>query len=126
MKNLNVKKILPHVIAMVVFLLVAVIFCKPALESGVVMQQSDYTQADAMKHQSVLYKETHGTYPLWATSMFSGMPAYNILFEGPFSPLSYVDRLFQFWLPKPLNLSLVIKRLKYSSPAGRPLNFKFN
>ena len=103
MKNLNVKKILPHVIAMVVFLLVAVIFCKPALESGVVMQQSDYTQADAMKHQSVIYKEIHGTYPLWITSMFGGMPAYNIIYEGFWSPFYYVDKTFQFWLPKPLN-----------------------
>ena len=103
MKNLNVKKILPHVIAIVVFLLVAVIFCKPALEPGVVMQQSDYTQADAMKHQSVLYKEVHGTYPLWVTSMFGGMPAYNIIYEGFWSPFYYVDKAFQFWLPKPLN-----------------------
>ncbi|MDN3657153.1 YfhO family protein [Ferruginibacter paludis] len=103
MKNLNVKKILPHVIAIVVFLLVAVIFCKPALEPGVVMQQSDFTQADAMKHQSVLYKEAHGTYPLWVTSMFGGMPAYNIIYEGFWSPFYYVDKAFQFWLPKPLN-----------------------
>jgi hypothetical protein len=103
MKNLNVKKILPHVIAIVVFLLVAVIFCKPALEPGVVMQQSDFTQADAMKHQSVLYKEAHGTYPLWVTSMFCGMPAYNIIFQGPWSPLGYIDQAFQLWLPKPLN-----------------------
>ena len=103
MKNLNVKKILPHVIAIVVFLLVAVIFCKPALEPGVVMQQSDYTQADAMKHQSVLYKEVHGTYPLWVTSMCGGMPAYNIIYEGFWSPCYYVDKAFQFWLPKPLN-----------------------
>jgi hypothetical protein len=103
MKNINVKKILPHVIAIVVFLLVAVIFCKPALEQGVVMQQSDFTQADAMKHQSVLYKEAHGTYPLWVTSMFGGMPAYNIIYEGFWSPFYYVDKAFQFWLPKPLN-----------------------
>jgi hypothetical protein len=103
MKNINVKKILPHVIAIVVFLLVAVIFCKPALEPGVVMQQSDFTQADAMKHQSVQYFEAHGVYPLWVISMFGGMPAYNIIFQGPWSPLHYVDKLFQFWLPKPLN-----------------------
>ena len=103
MKNISVKTILPHVIAIAVFLLVAVIFCKPALEPGVVMQQSDYTQADAMKHQSVLYKEVHGTYPLWVTSMFGGMPAYNIIYEGFWSPFYYVDKTFQFWLPKPLN-----------------------
>ena len=103
MKNINVKKLLPHVIAIVVFLLVTVIFCKPALEPGVVMQQSDYAQADGMKRQSNLYKEAHGTYPLWVTSSFAGMPAYNIIYEGAYSPLYTVDHFFQLWLPKPLN-----------------------
>lgn len=103
MKNFNFKNLLPHIIAIVVFLLVTVIFCKPALESGVVMQQSDYAQADAMKHQSVQYREAHGVYPLWVTSMFCGMPAYNIIYEGAYSPLITVDKFFQLWLPKPLN-----------------------
>ena len=103
MKNLNVKALLPHAIAIVVFLLVTVIFCKPALEPGVVMQQSDYTQADGMKRQSNLYREAHGVYPLWVTTSFGGMPAYNIIYEGAYSPLYTVDKLFQLWLPKPLN-----------------------
>ncbi len=103
MKNNTLKKILPHFIAVMVFLLVAVIFCKPALETGVVMQQSDYAQADAMKHQSVLYREAHGVYPLWVNNMFGGMPAYNIIYEGAYSPLGIVDKLLQLWLPKPLN-----------------------
>jgi hypothetical protein len=50
-----------------------------------------------------VYKEQHGVYPLWITSMFSGMPAYNIIFEGPVSPMSYINKAFQLWLPKPLN-----------------------
>ena len=96
MKNNTLKKILPHFIAIMVFLLVAVIFCKPALEQGVVMQQSDYAQADAMKHQSVLYREAHGVYPLWVNNMFGGMPAYNIIYEGAYSPLISVDHFFNY------------------------------
>ncbi len=103
MKNFNFKMLVPHIIAVAVFLLVAVIFCKPALEAGVVMQQSDVTQANGMVQQSKMYREVHGVYPLWVTSMFGGMPAYNIIFEGPYSPLSIADKLFQLWLPKPLN-----------------------
>lgn len=103
MKHVNFKNLLPHIIAVVIFILVAAIYCKPALESGVVMQQSDYAQSDAMKHQSVLYREAHGVYPLWITSMFGGMPAYNIIYEGHWSPLIYVDKIFQLGLPKPLN-----------------------
>lgn len=103
MKNFSFKNIAPHLIAVAVFLIVAVIFCKPALESGVVLQQSDVTAVESMKHQSELYKQEHGVYPLWISSMFSGMPAYNIIFDGPFSPLKYIDGTLQLWLPKPLN-----------------------
>jgi Bacterial membrane protein YfhO len=103
MKNFNLKTLLPHGIAIAVFLIVAVIFCKPALESGVVLQQSDVTAVQSMKHQSEQYREKHGVYPLWTTSMFCGMPAYNIMFEGPKSPFSFINSAFQLWLPKPLN-----------------------
>lgn len=103
MKQFNFKQILPHLIAIGVFLLVSVIFCKPALEKGVVAQQSDVTAVESMKHQSDLYKEKHGVYPLWITSMFSGMPAYNIIYDGPLSPFTYINKAFQLWLPKPLN-----------------------
>jgi len=103
MKQLNLKKMMPHLIAVAIFLLVTVIFCKPALEPGVVTQQSDVTAVESMKHQSEVYKEQHGIYPLWITSMFSGMPAYNIIFDGPVSPMNYINKAFQFWLPKPLN-----------------------
>lgn len=103
MKQINLKSLLPHIIAIVVFLIVTVIFCKPALESGVVLQQSDVTAVQSMKHQSDVYKEKHGTYPLWITSMFSGMPAYNIIYDGPTNPFGYINQAMQLWLPKPLN-----------------------
>jgi hypothetical protein len=103
MKSINFKALLPHLIAIGIFLLVSVIFCRPALESGVILQQSDVTAVESMKRQSEEYKEKTGTYPLWITSMFSGMPAYNIIFDGPHTPIVYINKLFQLWLPKPLN-----------------------
>ena len=103
MRNFNFKKLLPHLIAIAIFLVVTVIFCKPGLEQGVVLKQSDVTGWEGMSHQSSLYKEQHGHYPLWAVSMFSGMPAYQIYMEGAFSPLSFLNGVFQLWLPKPMN-----------------------
>ena len=103
MKNLSFKNIAPHLIAIAVFLIVTVIFCKPALESGVVLQQGDVTAVESMKHQSDVYREKNGVYPLWISSMFCGMPAYNIIFEGPVPIFSYADKAMQLWLPKPFN-----------------------
>ncbi len=103
MKNISFKALMPHLIAVAIFLIVALIFCKPALESGVVLQQSDVTAVESMRHQSDVYKQEHGKYPLWIPSMFSGMPAFNIVVEGPVSPFQYIDKAFQLWLPKPFN-----------------------
>jgi hypothetical protein len=103
MKSINFKALLPHLIAIGIFLLVSVIFCRPALESGVILQQSDVTAVESMRHQSDVYREQTGKYPLWITSMFSGMPAYNIIFDGPISPFQYLNKVLQLWLPKPFN-----------------------
>lgn len=99
----NYKHLLPHLIAVVIFLLVAVIFCKPALEHGVMLKQGDITGWQGMSHQSYEYKKIHGHVPLWITSMFSGMPAFQVAIEGSFHPLHYIDKAMQLWLPKPLN-----------------------
>lgn len=79
-------KLLPHLIAIVIFLIVALVFCRPALE-GKVLQQHDLTQWKAMAKNSFDYKEKHGKFPLWTNGMFSGMPAYQIAME-PHVPLS--------------------------------------
>ncbi len=103
MANFDFKKLIPHAVAVGIFLLVTVIFCKPALESGVVLKQSDISSWQAMSHQSMEYKAAKGHYPLWVSTMFSGMPAYQIAIEGAWSPLGIIDKAFQLWLPKPMN-----------------------
>ena len=103
MKNFNFKRLLPHIIAVAVFLIVTVIFCKPALESDTILKQGDIAGWQGMSQQSMEYKEQHGHYPLWLTSMFSGMPAFQVAMEGAWSPIGIIDHSFQLWLPKPLN-----------------------
>jgi hypothetical protein len=103
MKKTIWQTLMPHVIAVVIFLLVAVIFCKPALESGVVLNQYDIANWQGMSHQSYQYKEKHGHVPLWSVSMYSGMPAFQIAMEGPWTPLGIFDKIFQLGLPKPFN-----------------------
>ena len=71
------KSLLPHGLAVAVFLIVAVIYCRPTLE-GKVLQQSDIVQWLAMsKDQQNVYEKT-GQVPLWSNGMFSGMPGYMI------------------------------------------------
>jgi hypothetical protein len=101
MKKINWKAILPHAIAVSIFVIVAVIYCKPTLD-GKVLQQSDTTQWKAMAQSSFKYKEQHGHFPLWTNSMFCGMPAYQIALdaENPVS-LGFFYEALSFGLPKP-------------------------
>lgn len=103
MKKLDWKKILPHVIAIVIFLVVALIYCKPAL-NGMVINQHDNQGWKGMAQQSFEYKEKYGHYPLWTNSMFSGMPAYQIALEPTHSVSNqYFTYFFTLGLSKPFN-----------------------
>ena len=65
MKSFQFKNLIPHIIAILVFLIVTIIFCKPALESGIILKQGDLTSWQGMSHQALEYKNTHGHIPLW-------------------------------------------------------------
>ena len=58
MKQINFKQVLPHIVAIVIFLLLSVFLNKPALE-GKVVQQNDVIQWRAMAQQSFEFKEKH-------------------------------------------------------------------
>jgi hypothetical protein len=96
------KKALPHVIAIAVFLIVALLFCKPALE-GKALKQGDTMSWRAMAQGSFEYKEKNGHFPIWTTNMFSGMPGYQIAGEGPTIYTGYLHTLFTLGLSKPFH-----------------------
>lgn len=103
MKNFNFKKILPHIIAVAVFLIVAVVYCKPALQ-GKVVSQHDIQGWRGMSQQSVEFNEKNGYFPLWTNSMFSGMPAYQIFLDARTHVLvGYFGSVITLGLPKPIS-----------------------
>jgi hypothetical protein len=101
MKNPLVKKIFPHLVAIVVFLVISVLFCKPVLD-GYVLNQHDNVGWKGMAQNSFEYKEKNGHYPLWNPNLFSGMPNYQVAMEGK-SILPDAIKIFTLGLPKPIN-----------------------
>lgn len=100
MKNFNWKSLIPHLIAIGVFLAVTLIFCKPALESGKVLHQEDMQGAKGMMQN--LYDQTKdGISPLWLTSMFGGMPAYTLGVPGPWTMTESFQKVMTLGLPEP-------------------------
>ena len=105
--KISFKKLLPHIIAVAVFLLVAVIFCKPVLQGKVVFQH-DLQGWRGMAQQSFEFKEKFGRFPLWTNSLFSGMPAYQIAMDADHSlSMGYFEKLISLGLPQPINFFFV-------------------
>ncbi|HVZ97586.1 MAG TPA: YfhO family protein [Chitinophagaceae bacterium] len=103
MKNFNFKKILPHLVAVAIFLIVSVIYCRPALEGKVVYQQ-DIQNWQGMVQQSKEFNNKYGYYPLWINSAFSGMPGYQIFLDARTHILAgYLEQVITFGLPKPIS-----------------------
>jgi hypothetical protein len=102
MKYFDWKKLLPHIFAIGIFLIVAVFYCKPALQ-GKVLQQSDVGQWKAMSKDAFNYRDKHEVFPLWINNMFSGMPSFQVAAEYN-NKLPYIFiNIFSLWLPKPIN-----------------------
>jgi hypothetical protein len=101
MKNDLVKKILPHFIAVLIFLLISVFFCRPALE-GNELNQHDILGWKGVAQNAFDYKEKNGHFPLWNTNVFSGMPNYMIAMEGK-SILPDLNAIIGLGLPVPIN-----------------------
>jgi len=99
MKNVSWKKILPHVLAIVVFLAIAVIYCRPAME-GQVLQQTDVIHWKGMAQDAFNYKEKHGSFPLWNKALFSGMPNYQVAMDSK-SYLVDFQKYLSLGLPNP-------------------------
>lgn len=100
MKKINFKAFVPHLIAIGVFLIVAIIYCRPALE-GKVLQQSDVIFWKGMAQNAYEYKEQHGRFPLWNTHLFSGMPNYQVAMDAD-SFLPNLHAVLTLGLPKPI------------------------
>jgi hypothetical protein len=95
------KKNWPHFAAIGIFLLVAVLFCKPVLE-GKVLNQHDVISWKGMAQNAFEYKEKNGKFPLWNTNLFSGMPNYQVAMEGK-TVLPDLNKIFTLGLPKPIS-----------------------
>jgi hypothetical protein len=105
---MNGKNLFPHLVAVIVFLLFAVVLCSPAL-GGKEILQSDVVQWKGMAQQSLNIQEQTGEMPLWTNSGFSGMPAYQIAMESRnrLSP-GILHQLFQLFLPKPISFFFLV------------------
>ena len=79
MNKIDFKKFVPYIVAIAIFVTLALVYCAPMLD-GKVPSQGDITNWKGMSNEVRTYAEETGHNSLWTNSMFGGMPTYQIRF----------------------------------------------
>ncbi len=95
----SIKKILPHLLVILGFIIASVAYFSPVLK-GEKIAQSDIIQYIGMAKQQTDYRATVGEDPYWADNAFGGMPTYQLGAQYPHNYIKKLDRLIRF-LPRP-------------------------
>lgn len=94
------KKSIPHIIAIVSFLVITFAYLSPVF-SGKDIFGGDTQSYMGMAHEANTYNATHDEQTLWTGSMFSGMPTYQICMKDDSSIISILDDTLRL-LPGPV------------------------
>ena len=100
MKDFNFKSILPHLLVVLVFMVLTIVYFNPLL-SGKAIDQGDVERFKGMSKEIVDYRETYHKEPLWTNGMFSGMPAYQISVLYPSNWVRPLIKLTAMGIPHP-------------------------
>lgn len=85
-----VKRLLPHVVAVILFLALTMIYFSPLLE-GKMLPQNDVQHFQGTSQELREYYNQEGKSSAWTGAMFSGMPSYQISVYGNVNILNYVE-----------------------------------
>jgi hypothetical protein len=99
---MKLKKLLPHAVALAVFVCITLVFFSPML-SGKKLKQGDTNNWLGAAKELIDYRDQHHAEALWTNSMFGGMPAYQISVVYGANLMRYVDKVVTLGLPAPSN-----------------------
>ncbi|MCC5929696.1 MAG: YfhO family protein [Cyclobacteriaceae bacterium] len=131
MNNSNFRqRILPHIISVLVFFTITIIYFHPIVFEGKVIRQNDIFQGIGGGQELVEFRDKTGEEGLWTNGMFSGMPAYlvNLYWSGG-AIIEKLQSVLSLFLDQPLRetflalisfyvLLLVFKVRPYLALAG--------
>ena len=100
------KKLLPHIIAVVLFLGLSSVYFSP-LFNGYSLRQGDVKQYRGMAKEIDDYRMMNDGEAMWTNSMFGGMPAYQISIDHPSNVLKWVHNLLTLNLPAPIGILFI-------------------
>ena len=95
----TLKKILPHILVFVGFIILSLAYFSPVLQGKQILQ-SDILQYNGMAKQQRDFKVQTGNEAYWTNSAFGGMPTYQLGARYPYTYIKKLDLSLRF-LPRP-------------------------
>lgn len=95
----NLKRFYPHLLAILGFVLVALLYFYPVLQGKKILQ-SDIVQYTAMAKEQNDFRAEYNAEPYWTNSAFGGMPTYQMGANYPHNYIKKLDGIIRF-LPRP-------------------------
>jgi len=97
------KKALPHIAAVIIFLIISLAYLFPVLEGKQINAHDTSTGISIAREVNDYHNET-GEAVLWTNILFSGMPTFLIHTRDVTSLLPYIESLVTKPLPYPINV----------------------
>lgn len=94
----KLKQLLPHVVAIAIFIALSAVYFYPQVK-GMQLRQGDIDRHQGMSKEIVDFRAKYNAEPLWTNSMFAGMPAYQISTKHS----NYVDSVGNMLILKPFS-----------------------
>jgi hypothetical protein len=95
----QIQKFYPHLLALIGFIVVSLIYFYPVLQ-GKKIYQSDIVQYTAMAKEQNDFRAEEKAEPFWTNSAFGGMPTYQLGAKYPNDFIGDFDDALRF-LPRP-------------------------
>jgi len=95
----NFKNYVPHILAILGFVVVALAYFYPVL-SGKQIFQSDIVQYTGMAKELNDFRQTNNEETYWVNNAFGGMPTYQLGAKYPHNYIKELDYVIRF-LPRP-------------------------
>ena len=96
--NDKIKALLPHLWALLLFVVISLAYFLPVLE-GKELPQGDNSHAKGAAQELVEYEQQTGEKSMWTNSMFGGMPAYQIKADSSKNLFRHLNNASRVGLP---------------------------
>ena len=97
--NFNIKQCIPHIVAILLFIIASVLYFSPILQ-GKQIKQNDISQYIGMSKSFKEFNKNSDNETFWNDAAFGGMPTYQLGAKYPHNYIKKLDLSLRF-LPRP-------------------------